>query len=298
MSRLSRAVGRAWAAIPSPLRNLYHHMPLSIRQIANRALLSDQLQLVTVQTGIIQGALMEVSPRTESGYYLGSWEPDVQQLLEMFVRSGAVVFDIGANIGYFVLALSRLVGPSGRIIAFEPHPVNIRRLKRHLDLNKVANAYVEEVAAGEADGYAEFSIALRGQQARFVDLPFVPSQGKTIRVSCRSIDSYVRDTGVIPDLVLLDVEHAEGRVLRGMKNLLISRKPLIIVEMHGDEAIAEAYIALKSCDYCLCHPTLKAVQSQDEIQNLGHYLAVPADFNMLATEPWEGSINEQEFPAG
>ena len=283
MTKVFRAVGRAWAALPPGVRNLYHQMPLPVRKIANRLLFSDQPQLVTVQTGIIKGASLEVSPRGESGYFLGSWEPDVQQLLALFVRPGMVAFDIGANIGYFVIALSRLVGPAGRVIAFEPHPVSVRRLSRHLELNAIANTQVEEAAAGEADGEAEFSIALTEQQGRFVDLPSVPPDGKSIRVRCRSIDSYVQESGVVPDLILLDVEHAEGRVLRGMRRLLSEGKPLIIIEMHGDEAIADAYAALKSCAYRLYHPTLQAVQSQAEIEGLGHYLAAPADFDPLTS---------------
>lgn len=284
MPRIFDAVGRVWAAMPPGVRDFYHHMPLSLKRVAHLTLLSDQPQLVTVQTGIVKGASMEVRPRSESGYFLGSWEPDVQQLLATFVRPGATVFDIGANIGYFVIALSRLVGPSGRVIAFEPHPVSVRRLKRHLELNSIANAQLEEIAAGETDGPAEFSIALTDQQARFIDLPYVPSQGKTIKVICRRIDSYVQDTGVVPDVILMDVEHAEGRVLHGMENLLTTRKPLIIIEMHGDQAIAEAYTALTSCNYRLYHPTLKAVQSQAEIKNLGHYLAAPADFDPPAMD--------------
>lgn len=285
MAKSFGVVARAWAALPPGIRNLYHQMPLPARKIANWLFFSDRPQLVTVQTGIIKGASLEVSPRTESGYFLGSWEPDVQQLLTMFVRPGMVVFDIGANIGYFVIALSRLVGPAGRVIAFEPHPVSIRRLSRHLELNAVANSQVEQAAAGEADGEAEFSIALTEQQGRFTDLPFVPPNGKSVRVRCRSIDSYVQDIGIAPDLILLDVEHAEGRVLRGMRRLLLEKKPLIVIEMHGDEAIAEAYAALESCAYRLYHPTLRAVQSQGEIERLGHYLAAPADFAPLAKWP-------------
>lgn len=281
MPKLFGTVGQMWRLLPPGIRDGYHHMPLPVRRIASRLLFSDRRQLITVQTGIAKGALLEISPRTESGYFLGSWEPDVQQLLTLLVRPGMCAFDIGANIGYFVLALSRLLGPSGRVIAFEPHPVSIPRLRKHLTLNGITNAQVEEIAAGEGDGQAEFSVALSDQQGRFTDMPYVPAGGKTVHVRCRSIDSYVQETSISPDVILLDVEHAEGRVLRGMKNLLLEKNPLIIVEMHGDQAIKEARAALDSCNYRLYHPTLQAVKSPAEIHNLGHYLAAPDNFDLI-----------------
>ena len=74
----------------------------------------------------------------------------------------------------------------------------------------------------------------------------------------------------------MDVEHAEGRVLRGMKTLLHQRKPLLLIEMHGAEAIREAFAEIVEADYKLSRlPKLEPVKDVSEISLLGHYLAAP-----------------------
>ena len=62
MTKFFGVVARAWAALPPGIRNIYHQMPLPARKIANRLFFSDQPLLVTVQTGIMKGASLEVSP--------------------------------------------------------------------------------------------------------------------------------------------------------------------------------------------------------------------------------------------
>jgi len=63
------------------------------------------------------------------GMWLGSYEADKQQILADIPLEGTTVLDIGANVGFFSILLSRLVGPKGKVIAFEPLPRNTEMLK-------------------------------------------------------------------------------------------------------------------------------------------------------------------------
>jgi FkbM family methyltransferase len=175
------------------------------------------------------------------GFYLGNYEADVQEAVTRFAKPGITVLNIGANVGFFCLGLVRLVGPSGRVVAFEPNPAAFERLKINIALNNLRDVIsVEPIAAGEFDGNANFALARTEMQGRFSDLPRISKDAAVVSVTCTTIDTYTNRTGIVPDLLLIDVEHAEGRVIRGMRRLLQKQKPAII-EFHGQQAIAEAY---------------------------------------------------------
>ncbi len=72
----------------------------------------------------------------------GTLELATIRLLQRLVRAGNVVADVGANIGYHTLILSRLVGPSGKVFAFEPNPLSRARLEANLAANNCCNVQV------------------------------------------------------------------------------------------------------------------------------------------------------------
>ena len=259
------------------MKNFYHRMPMPIRRLINRAVFEDQPQVVEVQTGIMRGTKLCLCPRSESGYYLGTHEPDLQVCLPRFIKPGMTVFDIGANIGFFAIAAADLVGQSGKVVAFEPNPAVVTRLRKNLELNGLADRLkVEQSAIGNFDGTAEFCFALTHLQGRFSDLPYVPHGAESTPVPCRKIDSYVASTELVPDIIIMDVEHAEGRALRGMRSVLERYKPLVFIEMHGPDAILEAFGEITNADYRLFKlPALDRVKEMNEIAPLSHLLAMP-----------------------
>ena len=82
----------------------------------------------------------------------GFWEMWVTEAMLRHVRPGMTVLDIGANLGYFTLLLADLVGPEGRVLAFEPNPEMAGRLRKSVAINGFAGrATVHQTAlAGEA----------------------------------------------------------------------------------------------------------------------------------------------------
>ena len=80
---------------------------------------------------------MHLNLTRERNYYFGTHELDVQSILSKVVRPGMRVWNIGAHIGFFTLILSRLVGPEGGVIAFEPNPEVRKRLVEYLSLNNL-----------------------------------------------------------------------------------------------------------------------------------------------------------------
>jgi len=77
------------------------------------------------------------------------YEPAETRFITQTLRSGDVFVDIGANIGYFTTLASRLVGPRGRVVSFEPDPDHCNLLRRNLQLNGASNVVLRNEALGD-----------------------------------------------------------------------------------------------------------------------------------------------------
>jgi FkbM family methyltransferase len=78
-----------------------------------------------------------------------AWEPNTSAILSRLVKPGDVVVDVGANIGYYSLLFSKLVGPKGKVVAIEALPKLAQILSRNLERNSATNVRVVNAAAGE-----------------------------------------------------------------------------------------------------------------------------------------------------
>lgn len=276
-------VAKIWALTPSVIKGLYYRINDRWRLPINRVLFPEKKRVVEVQSGLLKGMKMSISPHIEKEYYFGTYEPDMQQVLPRLITKGMTVYNLGANIGFFTLILARLVGPNGQVIAFECSPTVVVRLRENISLNRLENVMIEPFAVGDVNGEVSFSFSLSDTQRRFIDLPYVPKESDAAQVPCLTIDSYIRTKGLIPQVIVMDVEHAEGRVLKGMNWVLRTLRPLVILEMHGAEAIAEAYQELCIHHYSLMIlPSLKPVYSIENIVSLSHYLACPPGFKIMS----------------
>jgi FkbM family methyltransferase len=175
------------------------------------------------------------------GCWLGSFEYDKRRAFEEKVQPGSVVFDIGANVGFYTLLASVLVGPSGKVFAFEPHPQNLEYLRAHLNLNAVSNVAVMEKAVSDRDGVAFF--AGSGSTGHLA------AEG-TLRVETVSLDFIIRQRALPPPTYAkIDVEGAESLVLAGAKSLLSDYHPTLFLATHGAEVHRECCQFLTSLDY-------------------------------------------------
>jgi hypothetical protein len=90
---------------------------------------------------------------------LGAYEIPVQKALIENAQPGGVVYDVGANVGYFSLLAARRVGPEGRVYAFEPVARNAAAIERSARANGFHAVEVFEKAVGAADGAADLNLA-------------------------------------------------------------------------------------------------------------------------------------------
>jgi len=129
---------------------------------------------------------------------------------------GDVVFDIGAGIGAETLVFSRLVGPSGRVVACEAHPRTYGRLRDLCSVNRLSNVTPLQVAISDRDGTVRIS-----DLDHHLQNTVLGATGRSIEVPARRIDSIAAELGIGRiDLLKMNIEGAEQLALQGMGTLL------------------------------------------------------------------------------
>ena len=166
--------------------------------------------------------------------YVNGVEPAKTRTLLSILRSGQVVFDVGANIGYYTLLAARQVGPSGHVVACEPSPRNISYLHRHVALNGATNVTVIPAGCYDRSGLVGFEAGTDWAAGHLVDHA-TPANGNRQLVAIVSLDEIVRASGLRPDVLKIDVEGAEMHVLQGASNTLSSWRPIVLLGVHSSE---------------------------------------------------------------
>lgn len=183
--------------------------------------------VLTVRGGVIKGSRW-IAGSSIHGAWLGSYERDKQDFIAKLVRPGMVVWDIGANAGFYTLAFARLVGKTGRVYAFEPLAENAQNILAHVRLNGVTNAVLVQAALSAEVGLSGFETGGLNAEGRLSD------DGKDYLVPTWSVDEFLSGRpNARPDLLKIDVEGAESAVLMGARALLSSTAPDILLATHG-----------------------------------------------------------------
>ena len=167
-------------------------------------------------------------------FFLGRYyDLPTQLTLRSLLRPGDRMLDVGANIGMISLLAARLVGPGGRIDAFEPNPRCEERLRQMLRDNRIQ--HVEVYPFGLSDCAAQAQLTLPDASTGSGTLSDVPLEARSpdaryydVRV-CRGDDVIAGNPGR-PIAVKIDVEGHEVRVLRGLGKTIERAQPAFLVE--------------------------------------------------------------------
>src|SRR5688572_31553432 len=93
----------------------------ALRRMAHRY---PEASVVEIGSGLAAGYRWKRHHRYVNGYWLGHYELRIQEALRAYLKPGQTIFDVGANAGFFTLVAARLVGPGGKVVAFDPPPEN------------------------------------------------------------------------------------------------------------------------------------------------------------------------------
>lgn len=266
-AQAARSLPKNWIQV------IYNNPRLAgmIRGQLNRAA-PQGLVPVQIAAGGLQGVTLELDLQTEKDYWLGVYEPQLQQAIQELINPGWIIYDVGANIGYISILLAKAVSPSGQVHAFEALPDNFARVQMNIQLNSLQGiispvhaAVIDETKpvtflVGPSNGMGKVSGSAGRQEVIYEHSLTVPGL---------SLDDYVYEQGhPAPNVVKMDIEGGEVLALPGMRRILENAHPLMLLELHGPESAEAAYTILTNYGYRLSmmlpgYPEVTAVADLD-----------------------------------
>jgi len=163
-------------------------------------------------------------------YHTGTYEPMTVAFANKYLKPGMTAFDVGANIGWYTLRFAGLVRENGRVIAFEPMSQAFLKLKSNVELNEFQNIILEKLALSDTtqEGQACFFHSWR------LDVGGLPNTlDNEEAVSFVTLDEYVSGNHLDRiDLIKIDVEGYEHKVIQGGLKTIQRLKPTMIIEFN------------------------------------------------------------------
>jgi FkbM family methyltransferase len=257
------------------LVNLIRSIPF-VRQLAYKLIRQRDIQIASGAGAGLKFNIAGLNP----SYASGTNEMPIQEALVSRIKAGDVFLDIGANIGFFSVIGARLVGPDGRVYAFEPVPANLTALQRNIGLNQFANTKIMQSAVSNHSGKGELLLADWGGGSALKGASTPPDICGTMEVELVTIDQLVEQGEIEPPAVVkIDVEGAELEVLQGMARTLEKHHPVLIYELDDDNP--ERYQQKQdACEAYLLPLGYHITRLDDSYPGtgwiVGHYLAVAA----------------------
>lgn len=200
------------------LRSL-HMLGTSVKRI-----LPDELRHYKVMFGICRGNYLPMNLRRNIRVKFGIYEPEIAGYVRRYATPGSCCYDIGAQYGYYTLALARLARP-GRVYSFEANRDLCAKLMETLALNPELKSSVEVVNT-------------------FLAEQTDPGTNRA------SIDHLVFEQGLMaPDFIKMDIDGPEYEVLRGASRVLRERRPRLVVETHSPELEVNCKRLLEEAGY-------------------------------------------------
>lgn len=172
----------------------------------------------------------------------GSYEK--VQSLEFFKRAtGVRVFwDLGAHVGYYSL-LFKKANPSGKMFSFEPVIRNTQLFEKHMILNRIDNYQLFNVAVSDHEGNLCFRRSQTNVAGKLSD------DGEVVVKVIKLSDWLHQDSIEIPQLIKIDIEGEEHKVLQDIKAFLAVHKPVIFLSTHGDQVHRACISLLQEIGY-------------------------------------------------
>jgi FkbM family methyltransferase len=154
----------------------------------------------------------------------GIYDYEQTKLIKKLVKRKHIVLDIGANIGYFTLILAK---QAKLVHAFEPEARNFQLLKKNIELNKISNVKLHNMAVAETNGKTMLHLCEPNRGMHRVYPSQWCNEGSN-EIQTVRIDDMIHQA----DFIKMDIEGAELGALRGMTHLLKKRDVTIIMEFH------------------------------------------------------------------
>ncbi len=164
-----------------------------------------------------------ITPRIQRD---GVWEPNETHWFTRFIGRGDTVIDIGANVGYYTLLASRLVGEHGRVYAFEPDPIAFALLEQNVRLNEARNVVLEQKAVSNENGSIQLFLAPDNKGDHRI---YQTAEGRpAIDIDAVRLDDYLAEVDGRVDFVKIDTQGAEALIIAGMRQTIDAHPNIVM----------------------------------------------------------------------
>ncbi len=228
MTPTQEAIAGAVRRLLSPFSRLMHHA-------------LDRFEL-PILSGLNRGRHWRIGSGVIA-CWLGSYETDEMAVFGGLIEPGDTVYDLGAHSGYFTLLASKLTGPAGKVVAVEPHPLNLKALQRNLDINQVSNVtLLDKAIIDRHDG----EVGMSADTAGFGYAGTVVQSGGTFTVRTATLDGLIAAGAPYPDVIKMDVEAMEAAVCDGAPKVLAGCRTRWLISMHEHSVAVRTVEALRA----------------------------------------------------
>ncbi|MBU0995462.1 MAG: FkbM family methyltransferase [Proteobacteria bacterium] len=168
------------------------------------------------------------------------------EIFNQVCTAGDIVVEVGANIGTHTLVLSKLVGPQGRVYAFEPQRIVFQNLCANMSINSISNVECHQMAVSGKEGFILLPDIRYDVEGNFGGVEIDKFQTGQ-KVPAVTLDDFLE----IPCLKLLkiDVEGMEVDVIQGAKTIIETHKPIIYIENDRSEKSKDLIEIIRSLNY-------------------------------------------------
>ena len=162
----------------------------------------------------------------------GTYEPALLAEIKSILKKGSTFIDGGANIGFFSIIGSKLVGSKGTIVAFEPTPLTLKYLNQNITINKISNIIVSDKGLSSTEKVMSFLIKKNSEENSILKNESKKFQinEKIININTTTIDKFCKKNNLKQiDLIKLDIEGQELEAIKGSKDVLLNNKNIKII---------------------------------------------------------------------
>jgi FkbM family methyltransferase len=218
--------------------------------------LSDHNGICTVKvlSGLAKGTVLYLDLKKESSYWIGTYDKWILDRLglENIIKPGWVAWDCGSYVGFYASIFRKLVGNNGYVYAFEASGENYDRLKNLPLLNKWDNLQIINEAVGPDHTTIQF-VSNQGGASGPAELGKIFNNKNELHiesVTSRGIDELVLERNTLPpDIIKFDLETAEIFALANGDYVYSEIRPLILLELHGQDCLMAAATFLTRYNY-------------------------------------------------
>lgn len=230
-------------------------------------LLTTEFINIPLQNGVYecQGLEYDIDfdDKIQEMIYFGTYERQELKFLRSYIQRGWVCLDVGANIGFYTLNLSKLVGETGKVYAIEPSPGNFNKLEENISINNLSNCVTSNIALSSTIGDCIFSVS-PSQNSGWGRLGKWQSAQSEVLVNVSTLDQFVQDKSISKiDFLKIDIEGHELEFLKGAK--------------HSLENGIVSRILIEYCGYILEQKGITLKHYIDQISRFGY---TPTFFNV------------------